>query len=91
MSKVESFAVIISSDVRIALVDTLNPNPRIYSEMKENIKEILGREVSDGSLSWHIEKLKGIGVIQKRADGWKLTDLGTELSNLIKSVENELV
>ena len=89
MSRIESFAVIITSDVRMALVETLNPNPRKYKEMKEGIEEILGREVSEGSLSWHLEKLKGIGVIET-ASGWKLTELGLELSNLIKNVESEL-
>lgn len=90
MSKFEAFALIIASDVRVALLTTLNPSHRTYAEMKGDIEETLGREVSDGSLSWHLVKLKGISVIAKVSNEWTITELGIELSNLIKSVELEL-
>jgi len=86
MSKFEKWALLIASDVRIALVNILGSDPREYAEMKENIENILGREVSAGSLDWHIEKLKGIGVIEKKDVSWHLTESGRKLHEKISSV-----
>jgi len=62
----ETIALITASPVRVAIVSKLNTEEqKSYARLKSSVEKLLERNVSDGSFAWHIEKLKGAGVIAK--------------------------
>ncbi len=88
MDKLDKWALMISSDVRIAIVNALAVSD--YEDIKLGVEEILEREVSSGSLSWHMEKLQSAGIIEERAGIGSLTSVGREFYEKLSDVEREI-
>jgi len=66
----EKLALITASPIRTAIVSGLVINrTEPYSELKKTIEESLKAEISDGSLSWHLQKLMAAGIIEKAPEG----------------------
>ena len=76
----EKIALITASPVRVAIVSKLNREGLMsYRKLKSSVEKSLERDVSDGSFAWHLEKLKGAGVITKtEALSFKETELSFE-------------
>lgn len=87
MSELEKWALLIASDVRIAVVSILGSHPMKYEEMEGGIEENLGREVSHGSLQWHLGKLQLAGIIEETAHLWRLTPLGRGFYEKLREAE----
>jgi DNA-binding transcriptional ArsR family regulator len=61
---VEKLALITSSQIRIAVVSVLSRTRFMpFGELKNAVGEALGKSISDGNFAWHLEKLKGSGII----------------------------
>ena len=82
----EALALVIVSDVREAVLWELNPAGKSYSQIQEGVNERLHRQVSDGSLTWHLEKLKGSNLIIKRESLWFLTNQGAKILKILKAI-----
>jgi predicted transcriptional regulator len=83
-------ALVIVSDIREAIIRALNPKGKRYSIIKEKVNEKLGREISDGSFNWHIQKLTGGHLIEKKDDLWYLTDKGKQVNQVLIKIEETM-
>lgn len=94
----EQFAVAITSDVRIAIIEELglmrkpwkNYN---FKQIKYGVSDRLDRQVSEGSLTWHLEKLKDSDLIEESGVNIVLRNLtlsGREAFKTIEKVEREI-
>jgi DNA-binding transcriptional ArsR family regulator len=91
MNKYDELALVIASEIRVAIVRELNPTGKSYRQIELGVEEALQKDVSDGSLTWHLEKLKGGRVIEKREDElWYLTDVGIQISRILRLVDQAL-
>ncbi len=95
----EQFAVAITSDVRIAIIEELglmfeHRKGYKFKAIKYGVSDRLDREVSRGSLTWHLEKLKDNKIIEEIPVSdytvWNLTSIGREIFPLLEKVEREL-
>jgi hypothetical protein len=86
----EDLALLVSvagHEVRRAIIKELNPHSKHYMEIKIGVSKTLGREVSDGSLTWHLQGMRASGTAQKNEDDlWSLTSLGLRLSMLLEKL-----
>lgn len=91
LNKYDELALVIASEIRVAIVRELNPAGKSYRQIEVGVEAALQKEVSDGSLTWHLEKLKGGRVIEKREDElWYLTDVGVRVSHILRLVDQAL-
>lgn len=97
----EQFAVAITSDVRIAIIEELglmHERRKGYSKKGYDFKAIkygvfdrLGREVSGESLTWHLEKLKDSDLIEETAGlDHNLTSSGRKVFKVIEKVDRDM-
>jgi len=87
----EDLALVIASEIRIEMVKDLNPGGKCYSDLKENVETALKKDVSEGSFNWHLEKLKGSNIIEKKSGVWQLTEKGIKKSKILKGIEENLI
>ena len=91
MNKYDELALVIASEVRVAIVRELNPAGKSYRQIEIGVEAALRKDISDGSLTWHLEKLKGGRIIEKREDElWYLTDVGVQISHILRLVDHAL-
>lgn len=97
----EQFAIAITSDVRLAIIEELGllwegGAGKDFEQIIHGVSDRLDREVSRGSLTWHLGKLKDSDLIQESLsiDGItvlrSLTSSGREALKLLKKVDREM-
>lgn len=63
---IENLALITSSQIRVAVVSALSRIESMsFGALKASVGITLDRTISDGSLAWHLEKLKGAGIVDQ--------------------------
>lgn len=91
MRLVEALAVILASEVRICIVAMLNPVDLSFSEIQDRCSKDLNREISDGSLDFHLKRLQLAEVIKKRDNKrYILTKNGKKLIKAVKDIKDEI-
>lgn len=88
-------ALVVSSEIRIAILKSLNPDPHSYTDLKNSVDCELKRTVSPGSFGWHLEKLKGAGIIEKTSvdetsNHWQLTKRGKAIRRAVRDINLEI-
>ncbi len=101
----EQFAVAITSDVRIAIIEELGLMYERsvgckFKQIKRGVSDRLDREVSRGSLTWHLEKLKDSDLVEEIPTDrpisgfdhifWDLTSNGREVFKVLEKVKREM-
>jgi len=95
----EQFAIAITSDVRLAIIEELGSLyelalGREFGKIRNGVNVRLDRQVSRESLTWHLEKLKDNKIIKEIPcfdyTVWNLTSNGREVFNLLEKVEREM-
>jgi len=89
--RLKDLALVIASEIRIEMVKCLNPIAQNYSDFKEKVEAALQRDISEGSFSWHLEKLKGSNIIVKNSGVWQLTEKGLKNSETLNKIQEYLV
>ncbi len=96
----EQLAIVIASDVRQAIIKELElpyegASGRDFEETKQRVSDRMNREVSGGSLTWHLEKLRDSDLIEESLGPYEhdismyLTSSGKEALKLLKKVDRE--
>ncbi len=92
----EQFAIAITSDVRLAIIMDLGlvPGGKNFERIKRRVSDRLDRLVSEGSLTWHLEKLTDNGILEETPvldyTIWGLTSIGREAFKVLEKVEREM-
>lgn len=94
----DQFAIAITSDVRLAIIEELSLTHEYageyFTDIKMRISVRLDRLVSNESLTWHLEKLKDNKIIEEITvvgyPIWNLTSIGKEIFNLVEKVNREM-
>ena len=91
MNLAEALAVILASNIRLCIVAMLNPGKLSFSEIKKNCMTQLDREISDGSLDFHLKRLQLANVIDKDSEKkYCLTKTGRKVLGAVKEIRDEI-
>ncbi len=97
---IDQLATVISSDVRMAVIKDLrlpyeDASGRCFEQLQKNVSDRLDRQVSEGSLTWHLKKLKESDLIEESLsiDRYtvlrNLTSSGREVFKMLEKVNRE--
>lgn len=90
--RLKDLATVISSDIRLSILKILKSKRSTFSEIQRKTEELLKRKISDGSLNWHLQKLKGENFIAKGENPkseWRATERGQNTIQLIENIGEE--
>jgi len=91
----DALATISVSPKRMVIVDYLAENPqpqrRGFTEIRRRVEDVLGREITDGSLTHHLNTLARYKVLGNNPnEGWYITKLGLRISGTVKKLLEDL-